>query len=182
MKKLFLFFSILFAMSANAQNIDETKLLGKWDVGSITGDLPLDLSSNLAGFVFGYTKLNIDGKMRNYSGYIIGYEKDGKTDHEDVPIRDFFISNNNKLHIYEIYQNAVLRFIIESMTETTMTLKTYDGQCLISLTKDNSSEVKSAIINQTDDTSIYNLAGQKVENITSDGIYIKMGQKKVIKK
>lgn len=186
MKKLFLFFSILFAMSANAQNIDETELLGKWNVSSKTGTLPLDII-NFTGFVFGYTTFTDDYYRKyDYSGYITGYEKDygdkGSADAEDVPITDFFISNNDKLHIGVTWESTVLRFIIESLTETSMTLKTYDGQCSISLTKDNSAAVRSTIINHTDDTSIYNLAGKKVKKITSDGVYIKMGQKNIMKK
>jgi hypothetical protein len=73
-------------------------------------------------------------------------------------------------------------FIIEELTATTLKVKTYDGQNY-SFTKDNSSSaVRSLPQTRSADESIYNLSGQKVENVTADGIYIQNGQKKVIKK
>ncbi|MBQ3700594.1 MAG: hypothetical protein II886_11905 [Prevotella sp.] len=73
-------------------------------------------------------------------------------------------------------------FIIEELTSTTLKVKTYDGQSY-SFTKDNSSSaVRSVTQTRSADESTYNLSGQKVENVTADGIYIQNGQKKVIKK
>ena len=95
-------------------------------------------------------------------------------------INDFFISNNNKLHI--IQESMTFHFIIEELTATTLKVRTYDGQSY-SFTKDNSSSaVQSVSMTRSADKSTYNLSGQKVENITADGIYIQSGQKKVLKR
>ena len=76
----------------------------------------------------------------------------------------------------------VMHFIIEELTATTLKVKTYDGQSF-TFTKENSSASVSTInVNRSADESTYTLSGQKVENITADGIYIQNGQKKVIKK
>jgi hypothetical protein len=73
-------------------------------------------------------------------------------------------------------------FIIEELTATTLKVKTYDGQSY-SFTKDNSSSaVRPLTQPRSADESTYNLNGQKVENVTSDGIYIQNGQKKVVKR
>ena len=73
-------------------------------------------------------------------------------------------------------------FIIEELTATTLKVKTYDGQSY-SFTKDNSSSaVRSLTLTRSADESTYNLSGQRVENVKSDGIYIQNGQKKVVKR
>lgn len=73
-------------------------------------------------------------------------------------------------------------FIIEELTATTLKVKTYDGQSY-SFTKDNSSSaVRSLTRTRSADDSTYNLSGQEVEIITTDGIYIQNGQKKVVKR
>ena len=75
-----------------------------------------------------------------------------------------------------------LHFIIEELTATTLKVKTYDGQSY-SFTKDNSSAaVRSVSATRSADASTYNLSGQRVENVTADGIYIQNGQKKVVRR
>ena len=98
---------------------------------------------------------------------------------ERVP--DYYITNNNKLHIW-LDDSFALQFIIEELTPTTLKVRTYDGQSY-SFTKDSSSSaVQSVSVTRPADESTYNLRGQKVENITADGIYIQNGQKRVVKR
>lgn len=102
-----------------------------------------------------------------------------KTVIERVP--DYYISNNNKLHIW-VDDSYAMHFIIEELTPTTLKVKTYDGQSY-TLTKDNSSAaVRSVSATRSADGSTYNLSGQRVENVTTDGIYIQNGQKKVVRR
>ena len=86
----------------------------------------------------------------------------------------------SKLHI--IQESMTFHFIIEELTPTTLKVKTYDGQSY-SFTKENSSSaVQPVSMTRSADKSTYNISGQKVENITADGIYIQNGQKKVVKR
>ena len=102
-----------------------------------------------------------------------------KTVTERVP--DYYISNNNKLHIW-VDDSYAMHFIIEELTPTTLKVKTYDGQSY-SFTKDNSSVgVRSLSMTRSADGSTYNLSGHRVENVTANGIYIQNGQKMVMKK
>lgn len=169
------------AVSANAQTFDEADLVGTWttmglayapykitNIESITlGDGIYD-SKRWSGFFKNITRVN-------YSG---GEEETRTIEKEQI--NDFFISNNNKLHI--IQESMTFHFIIEELTSTTLKVKTYDGQSY-SFTKDNSSSaVRSLTQNRSADESTYNLSGQKVENVTADGIYIQNGQKKVVRR
>ena len=75
-----------------------------------------------------------------------------------------------------------MHLIIEELTATTLKVKTYDGQSY-SFTKDNSSSaVRSVELTPSANESTYNLSGQKVKHVTSDGVYIQDGQKRVIRK
>jgi len=182
MRKYLFLLLLVSAVSANAQTFDEADLVGTWtttglayapyqitNIESITlGDGIYGNSKRWSGFFKNLTRVNY------YNG-----EEETKTS-EREQINDFFISNNNKLHI--IQESMTFHFIIEELTATTLKVKTYDGQNY-SFTKDNSSSaVRSLPQTRSADESIYNLSGQKVENVTADGIYIQNGQKKVIKK
>ena len=185
MKKFLFLMLLVSAMSANAQTFDEADLIGTWtttglayapykitNIESITlGDGMYDSGKGddaWCGFIKNMTYV----RVRN------GEEETRTSEKEQI--NDFFISNNNKLHI--IQESMTFHFIIEELTPTTLKVKTYDGQSY-SFTKDNSSAaVRSVNMTRSADGSTYNLSGQKVENITADGIYIQNGQKKVVKK
>lgn len=179
MKKIYLFVLLLVsAVNANAQTFDEADLVGTWTTTGLSyaqlGISKIESISLGAGL---YTR-NDKTLYTNGLITIFDEEKD-RTVIERVP--DYFISNNNKLHIW-CDDSFVMHFIIEELTSTTLKVKTYDGQSY-SLTKDNSSSaVQSVRMTRSTDESTYNLSGQKVENVTNGGFYIQNGQKKVIKR
>lgn len=183
MKKFLFLMLLVSAMSANAQTFDETDLIGTWTTTGMAY-APLGIS-NIESIILGPGQYTRDGKTQYTCGLITLTEtkKDGsgeeKTAIERVP--DYYISNNNKLHIW-IDDSYAMHLIIEELTPTTLKVKTYDGQSY-SFTKDNSSAaVRSVNMTRSADGSTYNLSGQKIKNVTSDGIYIQNGQKKVVKR
>ena len=181
MKKYLFLLLLVSAVSANAQTFDEADLVGTWSTPGLAyaplGIINIESISLGAGL---YTRNN---KTMYTCGLITVTETDKNGEQETVIERvpDYYITNNNKLHIW-IDDSFVMHLIIEELTATTLKVKTYDGQNY-SFTKDNSSSaVRSLTLTRSADESTYNLSGQKVENITSDGIYIKNGQKKVVKR
>ena len=183
MKKFYLFVLLLVsAVSTNAQTFDEADLVGTWTTTGFAY-APLGII-NIESISLGpglYTRSK-GGKDTYTCGImtVTTIEEYGeKTAIERVP--DYYISNNNKLHIW-VDDSYAMHLIIEELTPTTLKVRTYDGQSY-SFTKDNSSSVvQSVSMTRSADESTYNLSGQKVENITADGIYIQNGQKKVMKK
>ena len=193
MKKILFLLLFVSAVSVNAQSFDETDLTGTWITTGFT--YPAYEITNIESITFGddiysydkdsypYDKgyKTMSGFLKNlvYTSYSSGTATTKTV--EVGKIFDYFISNNNKLHI--IYDDDfTLHFIIEELSATTLKVKTYDGQSF-SFAKDNSSSAINSISNnRSADESTYNLSGQKVENITANGIYIQNGQKKVIKK
>lgn len=183
MKKYLFLLLLVSSVSANAQMFDEADLVGTWsttglayapyqitNIESITlGDGMYESGKGNKAWCGIFKNIT---EVRNSNG-----EEETKTV-EKEQINDFFISNNNKLHI--IQESMTFHFIIEELTSTTLKVKTYDGQSY-SFTKDNSSSaVRSLTQTRSADESIYNLSGQKVENVTAGGIYIQNGQKKLI--
>ena len=190
MKKFYLFVLLLVsAISTNAQTFDEANLVGTWTTTGLDY-APLGIT-NIESITL-EDGLYEDG-YDDYKSYACGimaltkkdpnYARHGN-DEEYTGIEailDYFITNNNKLHII-VDEEYTLHFIIEELTATTLKVKTYGGKSY-TFTKDNSSNaVQSVNMTRPADESTYNLSGQEVENITADGIYIQNGQKKVVKK
>ena len=179
MKKFYLFVLLLVsAVSANAQTFDEADLVGSWTTTGLSyaqlGITKIESITLGAGL---YTR-NDRTVYTNGLITVIDEERD-RIVMERVP--DYYITNNNKLHIW-LDDSFALQFIIEELTPTTLKVRTYDGQSY-SFTKDSSSSaVQSVSVTRPADESTYNLSGQKVENITADGIYIQNGQKRVVKR
>ena len=185
MKKYLFLLLLLSAVSANAQTFDEADLIGTWNTVGLAY-APYKIT-NIESMTLG-DALYLSSKGENrWSGFFknltrVQYSNDGEEVRtiEKEQINDFFISNNNKLHI--IQESMTFHFIIEELTPTTLKVKTYDGQSY-TFTKDNSSSaVRSVSMTRSADGSTYNLSGQRVENVTTDGIYIQNGQKKVVKR
>lgn len=167
---------------ANAQQqFDELDLLGKWTVTSRTGWLNNSIS-RAGGFYFGDIEYNdfegedtilcasagmiYDMKVEN------GYWDAHYTNAENL--RDFFISNGNKLHIQIVSVdggNPTLHFVIDELTETTMKLHTFDNSCQLILVKESSSIAVANADNNDEPVETFNLRGERVENPTS-GIVI----------
>ena len=187
MRKYLFLLLLLSAVSANAQTFDEADLVGTWTTTGLAY-APYKIT-NIESITLGdgWYESEKSNKKSCWSGFFknltrVNYnngEEETRT-YEKEQINDFFISNNNKLHI--VQESMTLHFIIEELTATTLKVKTYDGQSY-TLTKDNSSAaVRSVSAPRSADGSTYNLSGQRVENVTTDGIYIQNGQKKVVKR
>ena len=187
MRKILFLMLLVSAVSVKAQTFDETDLIGTWETPGLAYS-PYKIMS-IESFTLGDAMYETEksSKKSCWSGFFknltrVNYnngEEETRT-YEKEQINDFFISNNNKLHI--VQESMTLHFIIEELTATTLKVKTYDGQSY-SFTKDNSgSGVQSVNLIRSADGSTYNLNGQKVENITADGIYIQNGQKKILKR
>ena len=183
MKKILFSLLLVAAMSANAQTFNEEDLVGTW---TMTGfSYPPGKILNIESITLGIGVYEVwekelfvaSGLIKNMI-YISPYNNRQYT--ENSMISDYFISNNNKLHI--IAGNYALHFIIEELSASSLKVKTYDGQNY-TFEKDNSStDVKPMTLTRSADDSIYNLSGQKVEDVTTNGVYIQNGQKKVVKK
>ena len=187
MKKYLFFLLLISAVSANAQTFDEADLIGTWTTSGLSY-APYKIT-NIESITLCNGLYSYEGDKRPFSGCITnitcieqGWDGEEYTSTDSFEnILDFFISNNNKLHIIVDDQYA-LHFIIEELTATTLKVKTYDGQSYTFTKDSSSSSVSSKSLTRPDDASTYHLNGQKVENVTTDGIYIQNGQKKVIKR
>lgn len=187
MKKIYLLITLLVsAASVNAQTFDEADLIGTWNTNGLT--YPAYEISNIESITLGDCMYDDEKGLDSMSGYITNmtynsysYDKKTTKTKEFASITDFIISNNNKLHIVQA-DNFVLHFIIEELTSTTLKVRTYDGLSYTFSKTASPSSVRTVTMTRSADDSTYNLNGQKMENITSDGIYIQNGQKVVVKK
>lgn len=185
-KLLLLLFALVSVVCTQAQTYDETELLGKWDVTSITGQVnntvisfeSLYLGDTLvtqgeddrwlaAGY---FTKFKcIDGDSEVYNpqeSYTINME----------PVYDFFISNNNKLHFVTLDNANQIRLVIKEWANDVMKLESYDGKTKIELKKDKSS-VKSVMADTSEKNAVYNIRGLKVTQPEKGNIYIQNNHK-----
>ena len=178
MKKILFSLLLVAAMSANAQTFDEVDLIGTWRTPGLTY-APLEIT-NIESIALG-DHINLTYGSRPRSGFIINYTREGDEYPETERILDYFITNNNKLHII-VQDDYTLHFIIEELTSSSLKVKTYDGHRFTFVKVNSSSSVKPMTQTHSADDSIYNLSGQKVEDVTTNGVYIQNGQKKVVKK
>lgn len=181
MRKILSILLFVTAVSVYAQSFDERDLVGTWPTpGLAYASLGI---TNIESISLGAGLYTRNDKPIYTCGLITVTETNKNGEEQTVIERvpDYYITNNNKLHIW-IDDSFVMHLIIEELTATTLKVKTYDGQSF-SFTKENSSaSVRAASLTRSADDSTYNLSGQKIESITADGIYIQNGQKKVIKK
>ena len=180
MKKILLMFSLIFAMSVNAQTFDEALLVGTWKPTTMMGTLPYKIES--------FTSITLGEYYNEWgdraSGLIAALRYEGGEwvhNEEGETVLDFYISNNDKLHII-VSGDYALRFVIEELIETSLKLKTYDGTCAIELTKESSTGIASTAKAPEKDAATYNLNGQKIDSPQPNMIYIQNGQKKVMQK
>ncbi|MBD5272472.1 MAG: hypothetical protein HDS42_04260 [Bacteroides sp.] len=171
---------LLLCGTVKAQEYDETKLLGTWDVVDLNGPMNIKYSS--------FKSIEFGEWMDDYcdfvSGAIYDLVEDGYGRHEvhhEVFVMDFFISNHNKLHIGVTDPRSslgggewsrTLRFIITDFTDNEIKLTTYDGKTSFSLRRDLESGAKSI---KTEESSTgkeyYNLNGLRL-NSPEPGIVI----------
>ena len=161
--------------AVHAQQYDETKLLGTWEVVDLNGPMSLQYDSfksiilgdyvqyydSHPGVIYGITS----GKA--FDVYSIKGDRERT---EDVYVQDFFISNGNKLHI-EFTSSVLddepssLRFIIKDFTDNEIKLTTYDGKTSFLLRREQESAAKSI---KTEESSTgkeyYNLNGVRISS------------------
>lgn len=180
-----LLFASVCTLCALAQTYDETDLVGKWNVTSMTGNVNIRIIS-FESIYFGDTRVVEDGDEWLCAGYI-GECKSNDLDLEEpgaietwsrMPIFDFFISNNNKLHLNTFVGSNEIRLVIKEWKDGVMKLETYDGKTKIELKKDTSA-VNSVVTETPHNTSIYDINGRKVRTTEKGNVYIK-GRNKFI--
>lgn len=178
---LLLLFASVCTLCALAQTYDETDLVGKWNVTSMTGNVNNCIIS-FESIYFGDTRVVEDGDEWLCAGCL----GECKTNDEDgaietwsrMPIFDFFISNNNKLHLNTFVGSNEIRLVIKEWKDGVMKLETYDGKTKIELKKDTSA-VNSVVTETPDNTSIFDIKGSKVRTTEKGNVYIK-GRNKFI--
>lgn len=167
-----------------ADNFDEVDLLGEWKVATVEGNgKPNNFWSSFGGFYLGETTVDIYGSGKLCAGVLYNGTDDngepvrygsGKNE-----IRDFFISNNDKLHIATYCENnhmtgtdIVMRFIITRLTDEVLELQSYDGTYKAYLTKTKSPDNISEIVDDRDnETTVYDISGNSAD-MTTPGIKI----------
>lgn len=165
-----------------AQTYDEAQLTGGWEPKSVEGTLPHGILS-IEQVCLGDTFRNISDYNPNgipCSGLINMYMKDNPNEILERYVPDFFITNNDKLHII-VGDDYSLRFKIVELTDRTLVLKSYDGKCSITLEKVGTTKVSEVRQQKPNSTAIYNLSGQRVGENSRNGLYIVDGVKKQIK-
>ena len=99
------------------------------------------------------------------SGFIASTRPDANQDVGITwDIKDFFISNGNKLHLTGCDGwDGVLRFVIEEFADNTLKIKSYDGNMTATLKRVESSVVKQVIAdnNTGNIEEVYTISGMK---------------------
>lgn len=185
---LMLLFASVCTLCALAQTYDETDLVGKWNVTSMTGNVNNCIIS-FESLYFGDTQVG-DDTVEDDCWLCAGYLGECKSNDLDLeepgaietwsrmPIFDFFISNNNKLHLNTFVGSNEIRLVIKEWKDGVMKLETYDGKTKIELKKDTSA-VNSVVTETPDNTSIFDIKGSKVRTTEKGNVYIK-GRNKFI--
>ena len=194
MKQLFLFILLVVgAICAQAEQYDEVKLLGLWEITEKEGNWkPLDVFQEsvleeLHYISFGDT---YDPSIDDIT-YVGGgaywsempkdftscgiYPSSDSYDFGGVVFDDFFISNDNKLHIIQDlsdYNVSSFRFVIDSFTGSELKLHTYDNKMKLTLKRVATPNAVKELQGQTDiPNAIYDLNGKKAQN-PEKGIYV----------
>ena len=186
MKKYLLFiFAVLLSMSATAQTYDETLLDGKWTLSSTTGNgvfspliksiSVLDLGADIRTDEGGYQEIR-GGEIIFIPAYNAGSE--GLPNGQDY-ILDYFISNNDKLHLL-IGDDFHVHARITELTATTLSIQNYAGTLTLTFSKTPAS-VNAASAAKANEDRTYNLSGQQVSAPSAPGVYVEQGKKYLLK-
>ena len=173
---------LVVSLGITAQTYDEAQLTGVWEPESVEGTLPHGILS-IEQVCLGDTVRDISESEPNgipCSGLINMYMKNKPSEVLERYVPDFFITNNDKLHII-VGDDYSLRFKIVELTDRTLVLKSYDGKCSITLEKVGTTKVSEVRQQKPNSTAIYNLSGQRVDENSRNGLYIVDGVKKQIK-
>lgn len=198
MKQLFLFILLVVgAICAQAEQYDEVKLLGLWEITEKEGNCkPLEYFQEEV--LYGYGELHYisfgdtydpsidDPSAIGGGAYWSEMPKDFTScgiydpssheyDYVGVLFDDFFISNDNKLHIIQDMNDSEVssfRFVIDSFTDLELKLHTYDNKMKLTLKRVATPNAVKELQGQTDIlNAIYDLNGKKTQN-PEKGIYV----------
>lgn len=183
---LFIFIVAFAALVGSAQSFDETDLVGTWKVASATGAWN-NVFESIGYIVFGDVKYKNPYSNDGYipaGGFLKGYKNHDSDEEGDYwGIKDFLISNNNKLHIVVCDEDANdIRMVIKELDTNRMTLESYDGKSRFVLEKEAASVLSVSMEKVGNSSSVmYDLQGRQVERPHAGEIYIQGGQKIVSK-
>lgn len=179
-----MFFASICAVCTFAQTYDETDLLGKWNVTSITGPVNNAIISFESLYLGDSLVTEEDDGKWLVAGYITKFkcydtDCDGQPEaitYAKAPVWDFHISNNNKLHIQCQWCMNAIRLVIKEWANDVMKLESYDGKTKIELVKDQSS-VQSVMAEIPCDGELYDVQGHKATKTEKGTIYIQNNRK-----
>ena len=205
MKKLLLLITLFLAalsQPVNAQEFDELDLVGRWTQKSKTGEFTSykkyeespDISMQTPEVLLFYEEPNIQVNddslgvayycdpnypLKEYNENTWQWEPTGEYGEywEYVGIRDYFISNNNKLHILMRGAHYALRFRIVSLDASNMTLETLNGKGIIVFEKDQPASVRPKIAEAPSNDRYYTLDGKLLNEPPRYGVFIKNKKK-----
>ena len=136
-------------------------------------------TDNWSTYIFGISDFNPNNDYNDWfciSGLFSRQGLPSIVDDNDIQIiTDYFISNNNKLHIQ--LPPTSLHFIIESFTDTEMHLKSFDGKFSAHYKRISSPANVNALTVQSTSEEIYNLNGIKTPTLSKGINIIRRGKK-----
>jgi len=205
MRKMLLFSLLLFvtwAIPTNAQEFDELDLVGKWTLKSKTGEFSSykkyeadpDISMQTPEMLLFYEEPNMQVNDDSLGvayycdpHYPIKVYNETKWEWEEtgeygeywnyVGIRDYLISNNNKLHILMRGSHYALRFRIVSLDANNMTLETLNGKGTVIFEKEQPASVRAQIAESPSNDRYYSLDGKLLNEPPRYGVFIKNKKK-----
>lgn len=184
MKKIFIFIALcVCALTSKTQviaGLDETVLLGEWNVTGNMGFIPSLGGNRPKSITFNdgknsniqYRENEVPAKYTIFAGYWIGGTATGKY---TLHLLSRFDYNSGYTGL------SMVNFVITNFTGDEMTLQTYDGSCWLELVKSNSGIDDVNADTPEASSALYNLKGMAVKNPAAPGIYIQGDGKKVIK-
>lgn len=190
MKHLICIFALMIcAVAASAQTqaqevrqYDELALIGVWEPMSAEGDIcglfstfeSISFSNNYetdsegddmrCAFIKNALPSDFLKDKNLVNRYNAAYE-------EEIPVKDFFITSGNKLHLLLMIYNLSVHFIIVELTDSHMVITNYEGTSRMELKKKESSSVSELSITNSSNTEYYKLSGERV-NKPKKGIHI----------
>lgn len=190
-KVISLLFLILASLYVNAQDVDETMLVGRWVKTSSEGEFrPL----NLYGSKKDYSLQNPDvltfynEPSGLYSDDSLGmvyisapveHHYTRATEEYEIKmfgIQDYFITKGNILHICINGDRIILRMKIIDFDENMMVLSTFNGKGTVTFSRDITSSVRSTTRSASEDDSYYTLKGTRLKTKPNKETYIRRGK------
>lgn len=192
MKQLLFLLMMLTSLAANAQDVDETMLVGRWVKTSASGEFrPISKSSSdKKSFQNPDVITFYDEPSGVYTNDSLGmvyfevepsYTQGARVTRSEVwwekhGIQDYFITRNNILHLYIEGIRYVIRFKIIEFDEMHMTLMTMNGKGYVSFVREQPSDIRSATRSKSEDDDYYSLKGVRLKSKPNKEAYIRRGK------